>query len=197
MARLHILSGAQEGEVIELTEERMTVGHAPSNIVRLEDDSVSACHAMLTRDGDDYLLRDLNSTNGTYVNQARVVEIKLNDGDHVQFGVVQTCFELAPVGEPLQPIQDATEAAPASTPESVSVSDGEPARRTGVLPWVVIGLCAVSVLVWFGAARLRETGAARANAGKSATPVSNVGTTVSAVAQMPREARCSHPVSRL
>ena len=53
MARLHILSGAQEGQVIELTGEQVTVGRARANMVRLEESSVSSYHAVLIRDGGD------------------------------------------------------------------------------------------------------------------------------------------------
>jgi len=136
MARLYILSGAQEGKVIELTDERVTVGRAQDNMVCLEDDSVSAHHAMLVRDGDDYRLCDLNSTNSTYVNQKRIVETRLNDGDKVQFGVLKTRFE------------------------SVSPSDRNPARQMGALPLVVAALCVVTVLAFLGLIGLRKPRAA-------------------------------------
>ena len=74
MPKLQILSGVLEGKVIDLIEERITVGRAVDNTIRLEDGTVSHHHAVLVLDGSDYKLRDLNSTNGTRVNGLRIVE---------------------------------------------------------------------------------------------------------------------------
>ena len=76
MPKLHILSGVLEGKVVDLTEERITMGRALDNTIRLEDGTISHHHAMLLLDGPDYKLRDLNSTNGTRVNGMRIVETK-------------------------------------------------------------------------------------------------------------------------
>ena len=45
------------------------------------------------RDGDDYLLRDLGSTNGTFLNGAGHSEGKLKEGDQVRFGNIETLYE--------------------------------------------------------------------------------------------------------
>src|SRR5438094_4865521 len=93
MPKLHILSGVLEGKVFDLIEERVTLGRALDNMIRLEDGTVSHHHAMLVVDGTDYKLRDLNSTNGTRVNAMRIVETKLHNGDAVRLGSVELRFE--------------------------------------------------------------------------------------------------------
>ncbi len=93
MPKIHILSGVLEGKVIDLIEERTTVGRALDNMVRLEDGTVSHHHALLVQDGTDYKLRDLNSTNGTRVNGMRIVETKLHNGDQVRIGSVELRYD--------------------------------------------------------------------------------------------------------
>ena len=85
MPKLHILSGVLEGKIVDLIEERITVGRALDNMIRLEDGTVSHHHAMFLIDGTDFKVRDLNSTNGTRVNGLRIVETKLHNGDQVRF----------------------------------------------------------------------------------------------------------------
>ncbi|MCG3147631.1 MAG: hypothetical protein PCFJNLEI_01071 [Verrucomicrobiae bacterium] len=107
MSKLHILSGVLEGKVIELTEERITVGRAMDNMVRLEDGTVSHHHAMFLIEAGDFKLRDLNSTNGTRVNGMRIVETKLHNGDQVRLGSVEMRFEsdAKKTSQPLPPTQ--------------------------------------------------------------------------------------------
>src|SRR2546422_2686175 len=93
MAKLMILSGVLEGKAFDLLEERSTIGRAVDNKVRLEDGTISHHHATLANEGSDYVLRDLNSTNGTRVNGIRVVETKLNNGDIIRLGSVEIQFE--------------------------------------------------------------------------------------------------------
>ena len=63
-----------------------TLGRHPSNTLRLVDREVSKEHATIERVGRDYVLRDLGSSNGTFVNGKRVTELKLRDGDEISVG---------------------------------------------------------------------------------------------------------------
>ncbi|MGD0016110.1 MAG: DUF1553 domain-containing protein [Verrucomicrobiia bacterium] len=184
MASLYILSGAQKDEVIELTGDQVTIGRAQDNMVYLEDDSVSGYHALIIRDGDDYLLRDLNSTNETWVNGTRIVETKLNDGDKVQFGSVDARFELASITQSEPQIPTVTEVVPPSTSESVSPPDRGRARKMSVLSWVIVGISILAVLTLLGLVRLGKPRTAEVSAQRTVAPVSNVKTAVLAVAQM-------------
>jgi pSer/pThr/pTyr-binding forkhead associated (FHA) protein len=67
--------------------EPISIGRSSSNHLVLNDDSVSGHHALLFREGDAVLVRDLRSTNGTFCNGERVVgEIAVRPGDLLQFG---------------------------------------------------------------------------------------------------------------
>jgi hypothetical protein len=70
-------------------EPTTLVGRRPGCTIVLDDSFVSAEHAELERTGDGWLLHDLGSTNGTYVNDQEVSgTLSIDDGDIVQFGRV-------------------------------------------------------------------------------------------------------------
>ena len=103
MPRL-IIRSAETGPVThELTEELITLGRAPDNMIVLEDPSVSGRHAQLQRSDDVYRVKDLGSTNGTRVNSENVTEVTLRFGDRLRFGKLEARFEADLVGgaEPL------------------------------------------------------------------------------------------------
>ena len=71
---------------IPIETPRFTIGRGDDNTLALAEPMVSRYHAELIRIGDDFLLRDHGSTNGSYVNDARVAEQILADGDVLRFG---------------------------------------------------------------------------------------------------------------
>jgi len=70
------------------------VGREPGCEVLLEDVRVSARHARLRFSGEDWVLSDLGSKNGTFVNAFRVTEASLGDEDWVSFGGLLARFEM-------------------------------------------------------------------------------------------------------
>lgn len=82
------LSGSRKGDSDRFVEERISVGRAPDNIIVFGDSDrrVSAHHAEIRQRGDQYILRDLGSTNGTMVNGRRVMTTELQPDDLVEFG---------------------------------------------------------------------------------------------------------------
>jgi diguanylate cyclase (GGDEF)-like protein len=62
------------------------VGRGDEADIRLDDDGISRLHCSLAASADSALLKDLDSSNGTFVNGVRVAEQKLRDGDRVQVG---------------------------------------------------------------------------------------------------------------
>ena len=76
------------GDVLEITRSRCTVGRerAAADVV-LRDPNVSRRHAELTFTGSDWSIEDLNSTNGTLVNNRRITRCPLRDGDLLTFGL--------------------------------------------------------------------------------------------------------------
>jgi hypothetical protein len=72
--------------------ERAVVGRGEDNDVVLADTGVSRRHAELVTTDSGTLLRDLGSTNGTYVNGVRVTEQALHDGDRLTLGTTDLVF---------------------------------------------------------------------------------------------------------
>ena len=71
---------------------KTTMGRHPSNTLRLVDREVSKEHASIERVGNTFLLRDLNSSNGTFVNGRKVRELRLRDGDEIALGNSRLVF---------------------------------------------------------------------------------------------------------
>jgi len=96
-----IVTTAEGNEVShDLTESQITIGRLPDNMIHIDDGSVSSHHAQLTESGGDYILQDLNSTNGTRVNGNAFTEGRLQDGDHIRFGKVETVYASEIPAEP-------------------------------------------------------------------------------------------------
>lgn len=70
------------------------VGRTPDNQIRLNKPAVSRRHAQLSQTENGWLLKDLQSENGTWVNGDRIRERLLAEGDRVQFGTVRLVFRL-------------------------------------------------------------------------------------------------------
>ena len=77
----------------ELTDERITIGRAPDNLLQIDDPSVSQRHAQLLLMHESYQLKDLGSTNGTRVNSVLVRDTLLRVGDRIRFGKVEARYE--------------------------------------------------------------------------------------------------------
>lgn len=79
-------SRPSSGAVWRFNDGRGTLGRDPSADVCVDDVSVSRRHATLIRRGSTWSIADAGSTNGTYVNGARVGERNLKHGDRIQVG---------------------------------------------------------------------------------------------------------------
>jgi hypothetical protein len=81
-----------EGEVIPLLTAN-TIGRATDNAIVLSDPSVSGFHARIDFDQDRFVLADMNSTNGTLLNDSPVTKpTVLRPGDRIQLGSVTVVF---------------------------------------------------------------------------------------------------------
>ncbi|MBN1320148.1 MAG: FHA domain-containing protein [Thermoleophilia bacterium] len=84
--------GGREGEVIALGGDVLTIGRSPHSDLFLDDVTVSRHHARILVDGAGFLVEDLNSLNGTYVNRKRIERHQLSDGDELQIGKFKLAF---------------------------------------------------------------------------------------------------------
>jgi pSer/pThr/pTyr-binding forkhead associated (FHA) protein len=80
-------SGPTVGKIFPLDAQEVTIGRDAVNIVAINDAEVSRKHARMELRGSTYVIQDLGSTNGTFVNGTRVSGTQvLNPGDTVSFG---------------------------------------------------------------------------------------------------------------
>ncbi len=92
--RLVVVAPGKTWEVpIRALAEALTLGRHPDNDVDLDLPNVSRHHARVERHGDDFVLRDLGSANGTWVNGARIETQMLRDGDNLRIGPVTIAFK--------------------------------------------------------------------------------------------------------
>lgn len=94
-ATLMVRSGPQAGERFTLSGDSTRLGRHPDSDISLDDISVSRRHAEIRHDGDEYVLRDVGSLNGTYVNQRRVDSVVLQQGDEILIGRFRLLFLLS------------------------------------------------------------------------------------------------------
>ena len=191
-AQFKFLSGARAGELVTFTKHYIGIGRHPLSDVRFDaerDLDVSSRHASIMRKTDGFVLQDLNSKNGTFVNGQRVAaDVALRPGDVISFGEKGPALEFqvldaeqgagsttaaeAAAGRASKPramvSAQAAPAAPRRSSTAVRVAI-EVARQTRPLRLLVIamGLAAVTfgALFWYnGRERQRELGELRARA---------------------------------
>jgi pSer/pThr/pTyr-binding forkhead associated (FHA) protein len=91
---LRLAKGVMPLGPVTIERDEIVIGRQETVAVPLDDDRVSRRHARVRRDGDDFVLEDLDSSNGTYVDGVPVVECVLRTGDWIQIGRNLFRFEL-------------------------------------------------------------------------------------------------------
>jgi len=86
VASLFVIQGRDQGTRFQLEESIHSIGRTQNNSVCLHDTEISRAHAELVRREDGYVLRDLSSSNGSFVNGQPTTERELVSGDQIQLG---------------------------------------------------------------------------------------------------------------
>ena len=95
---LEILEGADQGAIRRYTQESILIGRLNTDLV-VRDSDVSRRHSIIeVFDASQVYLRDLNSTNGSFVNGRRVSSVRLRNGDQIRLGRCLIRFNARPVG---------------------------------------------------------------------------------------------------
>jgi hypothetical protein len=94
------------------------VGREFANDLQINDATVSSSHALLTLNGDSVSVKDLGSTNGTYVNRERITETTLQPGQLLRFGGIETML--------VEDVQPGQSAIPTPPPAAVAASVAVP-----------------------------------------------------------------------
>lgn len=95
-AQLLGLAGAFKGRRFNIPNGRSTLGRDNQNDIIINDDSVSLVHARLIEKEGQFRVLNLLSTNGTWVNNKKVTDSALQDGDSVCFGEAEFLFQQKP-----------------------------------------------------------------------------------------------------
>ncbi|MBK6518707.1 MAG: sigma 54-interacting transcriptional regulator [Polyangiaceae bacterium] len=98
---LLVSAGDQVGRIVAVVDRGVTIGRAESCELSLDDTGLSRKHAQIQLVSGKYLLRDLDSRNGTFLNERRVDFVSpLEDGDRIRLGPnVRVRFQLVEEGE--------------------------------------------------------------------------------------------------
>ena len=94
VAQLVITNGESEGTIIPLTNAEYMIGRHRDNNIEVRDLGVSGFHARIYRGPDGYVIEDLKSRNGTWVNNARVFVATLASGDIVHVGQTDLRYDV-------------------------------------------------------------------------------------------------------
>jgi len=90
-----LLIGSQgpfEGQRFVLGKGRSSIGRRQDNDIVLPESSISSMHAWIIGEGGQWRVMNMLSTNGTFVNDEKIHEAPIHDGDRVRFGAVEFIF---------------------------------------------------------------------------------------------------------
>ena len=89
---LEILDGDRAGEVLPVGQSALRIGRKSGNDLVLADEKTSGVHCEIAPEGDRLVLKDLGSTNGTFLDGKRITEVVLTPGDVVTVGRLRVQF---------------------------------------------------------------------------------------------------------
>lgn len=118
MARLVVLSEGLKGTSHELKVDRTTVGRVEDNAFQVPDASVSSHHCEVLLKGEEVVIKDLDSTNGSYIDGEKITESPLKPGQKLRLGQVELELATGEGGPAAAESKPAASSKAASTPVS-------------------------------------------------------------------------------
>ena len=127
MAKLVVLTQSMAGRSFDLAGERTTVGRVEDNAFQIAEPSVSSRHCEILLRGEEVVIKDLNSTNGTFINGEKISESVLKPGQTLRLGNVELKLDVP--GAPATPAAapSASAAAPSSSAPAPATPPAAPA----------------------------------------------------------------------
>jgi pSer/pThr/pTyr-binding forkhead associated (FHA) protein len=116
MAKLVIQNQGMTGRACELHTDRTTIGRVEDNTFHIADPSVSSHHCEVQLRGSDIIIRDLNSTNGSFINGNKIEESVLKPGQILRLGQVELKLEVEGVVTTAPALGSTPAPMPASAP---------------------------------------------------------------------------------
>ena len=80
--------------LLTLTESEYLVGRQAENNIKISDLGVSGFHARIFRGGEGYMIEDLKSRNGVFINGSKVTMSPLRSGDTIRMGSTDVKYEV-------------------------------------------------------------------------------------------------------
>jgi pSer/pThr/pTyr-binding forkhead associated (FHA) protein len=99
-ALMVVQRGPNAGSRFLLDKEVTTAGRGPESDIFLDDVTVSRRHATFTREAEGFVVADVGSLNGTYLNRERIEKARVGNGDEVQIGKFRLMFFTSFTGSP-------------------------------------------------------------------------------------------------
>lgn len=94
IAQLRVMNGETQGRIIPLTEPEYLIGRHRDNNIQITDLGISGFHARIYRGPTGYVLEDLKSRNGTWINGSRIFHATLTHADKVHLGQTDMMYEV-------------------------------------------------------------------------------------------------------
>ena len=159
MLKLVVLSPGMTGRTQELKVDKTTIGRLEDNTFQIAEPSVSSHHCEVLLRSSEVVVRDLNSTNGTYINGERVTESALKPGQILRLGQIEMRLETdAPAASAKKQIDQTM-----VMQRGVSLNELEQGSRTGGFDtksagfskktdkgskifWLVVGLVGLAII---------------------------------------------------
>jgi pSer/pThr/pTyr-binding forkhead associated (FHA) protein len=126
MAKLVVLSAGLNGRTHDLNVDKTTIGRVEDNTFQIADPSVSSHHCEVILRGSDVVIKDLNSTNGSFINGEKISESVLKPGQTLKLGQIE--LQLLTDGMAIPAAKPAP--APAPAPASGGSAPATPAAST-------------------------------------------------------------------
>jgi len=127
MAKLVVLSAGMTGRTQDLKVDKITIGRVEDNTFQIAEPSVSSHHCEVLLRGSDVLVRDLNSTNGTFINGEKITEGTLKVGQVLRLGQIEMRLDTDAPPAPMKKPIDQTMV----MQRGVSLNELEQGNRTG------------------------------------------------------------------
>jgi predicted component of type VI protein secretion system len=132
LPRVSIKEGPDTGKVYAVAQAAI-LGRLETNDIPVKDAKASREHAKIYKQGEQYAIVDLNSSNGTFVNGEKVTKRILKNGDEIAIGMVRLVFEAeaqekkAPARKTLDEAVEAAAKGQTAGAASVAAAAGKPA----------------------------------------------------------------------